>query len=321
VNELGAKGDDNEFTIDCTKEFFQMNHLQMNHVNSPQSNDVPAEIQALSWGRSYLMCPPDYFGVLYEINPWMHTENAADRDLAQEQWHYLVANLRRAGATVKTMEPVKSLPDLVFTANAGLVNGPCFIPSKFTYPERQPEVIYNNAWFRSHDFEIIEFSRDPQFYFEGCGDAFMVGGHLVAGYGFRTELAAHAVLARKLGVGYHSIKLVDARLYHLDMSFCPLDDRHALIVPDVWDRKSCEGLEQLIPEPLVLELDEALTFCANSVVVGKTIIMPHCPPRVGRILHKWGYEVSVSPVTEFIKAGGGVRCLTLALDVSYQNGG
>ncbi len=74
-------------------------------------------------------------------------------------------------------------------------------------------------------------------------------------------------------------------------------------------------------KPLVLELDEAMTFCANSVVVGKTIIMPYCPPRVGRILCKWGYEICVSPVTEFVKSGGGVRCLTLALDVSYQNSG
>jgi N-dimethylarginine dimethylaminohydrolase len=66
----------------------------------------------------------------------------------------------------------------------------------------------------------------------------------------------------------------------------------------------------------VLELDEALTFCANSVVIGTNMVMPACPPRVGRILESWGYDVCVSPVTEFMKAGGGVRCLTLALDVT-----
>jgi N-dimethylarginine dimethylaminohydrolase len=69
-----------------------------------------------------------------------------------------------------------------------------------------------------------------------------------------------------------------------------------------------------VPEPLVLELDEALSFCANSVVIGQNIVMPACPPRVGRILESWGFDVCVSPVTEFMKAGGGVRCLTLALD-------
>jgi N-dimethylarginine dimethylaminohydrolase len=290
----------------------------MDNAHRSDQSASSGEVRGLSWGRNYLMCPPDYFGVFYEINPWMHTDIAPDRELAHEQWHNLVATIRKAGATVKTLEPVQGLPDLVFTANAGLVDGRSFIPSKFKYPERRPEVAYNNAWFHSHDYEITEFSSDPTLYFEGCGDAFIVSGQLVAGYGFRTELATHAVLARTLDVAVHSIKLIDPRLYHLDISFCPLDERHAIIAPPVWDRKSCEGLEQLIPEPLVLELDEALTFCANSVVVGKTIIMPHCPPRVGRILQRWGYEICVCPVTEFIKAGGGIRCLTLALDVAYH---
>ena len=247
------------------------------------TTDNTYEARALDWGHTYLMCPPDYFGVFYEINPWM----------------------------------VEGLPDLVFTANAGLVNGRTFVPSKFKYPERQPEVIYNNAWFHAHDFTVAEFSSDPTLYFEGCGDAFMVNGQLVAGYGFRTELAAHAALARQLGVAYHSIKLVDDRLYHLDISFCPLDERHAIIAPVVWDKRSATDILQFIPEPLVLELDEALAFSANAIVVGKTVIMPSCSPRVGRILSKWGYEVCVSPVSEFLKAGGGVRCLTLALDVTY----
>ena len=71
----------------------------MDNLNSFEYTDTSTEASALSWGRSYLMCPPDYFGIFYEINPWMHTENATDRDLAQEQWHNLVANLRQAGAT------------------------------------------------------------------------------------------------------------------------------------------------------------------------------------------------------------------------------
>ena len=59
-----------------------------------------------------------------------------------------------------------------------------------------------------------------------------------------------------------------------------------------------------------------MTFCANSVVVGSTIVMPAVPPRVGRQLEAWGFDVVHSPVDEFLKAGGGCRCLTLALDVT-----
>ena len=71
-----------------------------------------------------------------------------------------------------------------------------------------------------------------------------------------------------------------------------------------------------MPEQLVLERDEAETFCANSVVVGRNVVMPSCPVEVGRQLEAWGFSVAVVDVSEFQKAGGACRCLTLALDVT-----
>src|SRR5260370_15842025 len=109
-----------------------------NHAN------ISLEAIPLSWGKSYLMCPPDHFGVFYEINPRMHQENRPDFDLAIEQWHNLVSNLRRAGPTVETIEPVKELPDMVFVANAGLVDGHRLILGRFRHPERQPESRYTS---------------------------------------------------------------------------------------------------------------------------------------------------------------------------------
>lgn len=269
----------------------------------------------LAWGKSYLMCPPDHFGIFYEINPWMDKDARLDIDLAHQQWHNLVTNLEIAGASVKAIEPVESLPDMVFVANAGLVNGRHLVLSRFRYPERQPESTYAAEWFHLRGREVIELPGEPGMCFEGGGDAFPYRGQLLAGYGFRTDLAAHAALADVLGVKVHSIHLIDPRFYHLDISFCPLDNRHAIVNPAAWDRESCKVIEQLVPEPLVLELDEAITFCANSVVVEKTVVMPNCPPRVGRILESWGYNICVSPVGEFLKAGGAIRCLTLPLDM------
>ena len=91
----------------------------------------------LAWGRRYLMCPPEHFGVLYEINSWMHTEVAVDVDTARAQWDGLVAGLQASGAQVEVMDPVDGLPDLVFTANAGVVNAGQFVPARFRHPERQ----------------------------------------------------------------------------------------------------------------------------------------------------------------------------------------
>jgi N-dimethylarginine dimethylaminohydrolase len=268
----------------------------------------------LLWGRRYLMCPPRHFRVAYQINPWMLTEVAPDADRAQEQWDNLVATLEHAGATIEIQPPQEDWPDLVFTANAGIVNGDQFVPARFRHPERQGETACDTAWFAAHGFAIAELPLGVCQ--EGAGDALPFGSSLVAGYRFRSDAASHAYLSRLTGTAVRSIELVDARFYHLDLTLCPLDSRRAIIAPQGWDRYGCAVMEALIAEPLVLELDEALLFCANSVVVGTTVVMPACPPRVGRQLEAWGFDVVVCDVGEFLKAGGGCRCLTLALDVN-----
>jgi N-dimethylarginine dimethylaminohydrolase len=278
--------------------------------SSPVERSEPT---GLTWGRRYLMCPPAYFDVLYEINPWMHRDVKVDLERARGQWERLVDALRAAGAAIEVMEPHPDLPDLVFTANAGIVNRDQFVASRFRHPERQAEVPYDIEWFEKHGFVVDTLPDGVSF--EGAGDALPFGRALLAGYRFRSDAGSHAYLSQLTGAAVRSVELVDARLYHLDLTFCPLDDRRAIVAPDAWDSYGRRVVEALVPEPLVLGLDDALLFCANSVIVGTNVVMPSCPPAVGRRLEAWGFDVVVSPVDEFLKAGGGCRCLTLALDV------
>ncbi|MGH9189954.1 MAG: dimethylarginine dimethylaminohydrolase family protein [Acidimicrobiales bacterium] len=273
---------------------------------------------ALGWGRRFLMTPPEHFEVLYEINPWMHREVAVDADRAMDQWRALVAALVGAGAAVETLEARRGLPDLVFTANAGVVDGSRFVPSRFHHPQRQAEVSHYVAWFESHGYKVVDLPSGTAH--EGAGDALPFGKAFLSGSSFRSDAAAADVLAALLDVAVVPVHLADPRLYHLDLTFCPLDDRRAMVAPGAWTADSWRAVESLVPEPLVLSDDEALAFCANSVVVDRTVVMPTCPPRIGRRLEAWGFDVVVVEVDEFLKAGGGCRCLTLALDVDPGRG-
>ena len=276
----------------------------------------------LPWGRRYLMCPPQHFGVLYEINPWMHREVAVEPDTAAAQWDTLVATLRTAGAEVEVMDPHAEVPDLVFTANAGLVNAGGdgagrFVPAHFRHPERQPETEVDAAWFAERGWAVDRLPEALDH--EGAGDALPFTPErgrtvLLSGYSFRSDASAATELSRLLGCPVRPVQLVDPRLYHLDLTFCPLDDRPAIVAPLGWDTYGRKVVEALVPEPLVLTDDEALSFCANSVVVDRTVVMPTTPPRVGRRLEAWGFDVVECRVDEFLKAGGGCRCLTLSLD-------
>jgi N-dimethylarginine dimethylaminohydrolase len=267
------------------------------------------------------MCPPLHFGVLYEINPWMHREVSVDRDRGHAQWEQLVVNLRAAGAEVELLEPHEHVPDLVFTANAGLVDAGrnVFVPSTFRHPERQPETPVFAEWFAAAGWDVAPLPDGVTH--EGAGDALPFRGALLSGYRPRSDAAAGPVISRLLDVPVRTVELVDDRLYHVDLTFCPLDDRHALCAPIGWDAYGRKVVEALVPEPLWLDDDEALAFTANSVVVGRTVVMPSTPVRVGRQLEAWGFTVVESPVTEFLKAGGGCRCLTLALDVTLRHDG
>ena len=278
----------------------------------------------LSWGRRYLLCRPDHFTVAYEINPFMHVQVHPDAAAAAAQFDGLVEALRAAGAALEFLEPAAGLPDLVFTANAGVVDGDVFVPSLFRHPERQGETPHDVAWFAAHDYRVTPLEGTEPF--EGAGDVLPFGGGpgaahgpvLVAGYRMRSTVGAHTRLAALLGVPVRTVELIDERYYHVDLVFCPLDERRALIAPQGLDRYGCRVLEELVPEPVWLEDDEAISFCANSVVVDDVVVMPSCTPRLGKILEGAGLTVVVAPVGEFLKAGGGCRCLTLALDVDLS---
>lgn len=258
--------------------------------------------------------------MLYEINPWMRHAVPVDVDLALEQWHGLRDALVAAGAEVETIDQPEGVPDLVFTANAGLLDARSrrFVPAHFRHPERRPETEVFASWFATRGWEVERLPESVVH--EGAGDALPFAGELLSGHRPRSDLAAAPLLAGLLDVPVRTVELVDDRLYHLDLTFCPLDDRRALCAPLGWDAAGRRVVEDLVPEPLWLTDDEALAFCANSVVVGDVIHMPTCPPRVGRQLEAWGFHVVVCPVDEFLKSGGGCRCLTFALDVDLSGG-
>ena len=65
----------------------------------------------------------------------------------------------------------------------------------------------------------------------------------------------------------------------------------------------------------MLTEEEALSFCANSVVVGRTVVMPACPDRVREQLRTGASRSWSVDVGEFHLGGGSVRCLTNPLDV------
>ncbi|MEM7612070.1 MAG: arginine deiminase-related protein [Pseudomonadota bacterium] len=262
-----------------------------------------------------LMCAPDYFTVDQAINPWMAgNEGQLDRALAERQWNTLVDAISEF-ADVVTIEPQPGLPDMVFTANAGVVYGDKAIASHFMPHERRPEEAHFKNWFRDNGFKLLDL--DEKLGFEGAGDCLIDRGGpwLWTGFGFRTEIEAHPVIGDYLGRELVSIRLTDARFYHIDTCFCPLTDGFLMYHPPAFDYESRLAIESRVPphKRIVVDTEDAGNFACNAVNVGHEVFVHTASSPLKARLMLAGFRVHEIELSEFLKSGGSAKCLTLKL--------
>jgi N-dimethylarginine dimethylaminohydrolase len=279
---------------------------------APPGESPPHRNRTMTPPRRILMCPPDHFGIEYEINPWMDRRVGAESARSHQQWWALHDALCDLGVVVERIEPVAGLPDLVFTANAGLIYRDTFVSARFRHGVREGETPLFDRRAREQGFRVVTLPGGV--HFEGAGDALFCGETLYGGYGFRSAARGLHAIGRLLDVEVLPLELVNPRFYHLDTCFCPLDAGAALYYPGAFDDYGLAVLRARIPRLIEVTAEEAASFSCNAVVVGRTVILNEGAPRLARSLGAAGYAVRPLPLTEFIKAGGSAKCLTLRLD-------
>jgi arginine dihydrolase len=283
----------------------------MNSANSfPQRE---SSIKAL--GPTFLMCSPELYEVNYVINPWMEGNmHASSKRKAAAQWEQLRSAISRF-ARVELVRPQPGSPDMVFTANAGLVRHGVVALSRFLHPERQGEEPHFSKWFGDSGFAVRQMPRDTPF--EGEGDALFEwdGSRLWAGHGVRTLESTHRWLVDIWRVEVISLRLVDPRFYHLDTCFCPLFGGYLMYFPKAFDAESLAKIEARYPQNKRICVDDsdALRFACNAVNVGRVIVLNEISAELSHRLETLGFSVVQVPLSEFLKAGGAAKCLALRL--------
>lgn len=259
------------------------------------------------------MCRPTHYTIAYEINPWMRVTRQVAQAVAARQWQALYNLLTRTlRVPIRLLRPVKGLPDLVFTANAGLLAEGTFIRTNFRHPERRGEEAIVERYFRQRGHRVVTLPRE--FNFEGEGDALWVGETLYLGFRFRTDASVHERLAKILQRRVLSLELVDKRFYHLDTCFCPLDETSVLWYPGAFDRYGCKVIETHVHDPVPVSTSDALKFCCNAVVIDRTVILHHGVSKpLRKELECRGFVLYEVDLSEFLKAGGSAKCLVLRI--------
>ena len=259
------------------------------------------------------MCPPEHFTVEYAINPWMDTTVAVDASLALKQWELLRITLNDLGHTVHVLSPVPGLPDMVYAANGAFSVDGTVYGARFKHPQRSDEALVHREFYTTGDWTFAS----PIHVNEGEGDfAYLpgaYGGVVLAGYGFRTDRAAHGEAQEVLGRPVISLKLVDPAFYHLDTALAPLDDRHVAYYPGAFSVASQRVLAQLFPDAVIADRADAEAFGLNLVSDGRHVILNTEAVAMGEKVRAAGYLPVHVELSELKRGGGSVKCAVAEL--------
>jgi N-dimethylarginine dimethylaminohydrolase len=270
------------------------------------------------------MCPPDFFDVVDQKNPYMVRESPVNRVKARSQWDSLCSVLQQNGFEVETIAPVEGLEDMVFAANQVFVGeksgyGKFVVPSRMVYDSRQREVPFYMDWCRQHGYQVIELDLiNTNDNLEGHGDLLWHpdGSRVYAGFGFRSTqggVEKFAAAMSKMGIPVVPLQLADPYCYHLDTCLCPLNAEAALIFPGAFSAEALASLHQFWKRLHLLTADEAHRFMGNGIVAVSSYITPYVTPQLETMLHQEGLNPIIVHTSEFEKAGGSCFCMKMVL--------
>ncbi len=286
--------------------------------------------------KTVLMSDAKHFSTEQPINPYYHPIEV-DYKKAIEEHEIIYGLLSRAGIQITKVPSPTICQDGVYTANWALVRGNKAVLSRLPNA-RHDEEAYAEKVLTYLGKKVYHLPKGLKF--SGQGDALACGDLLFCGSGYRSDIAAQAYVAKKLGYKRIQLKALpelnpngkpmtnaasgwpDSFFYDIDLAIAiikgPIDGKKGLIAycPEAFTPKSRKLLKNLdLVDKIEVSLDEAkLGFATNLVSSGKTVIMSSHAPKLSKELKKHGLEVLTADITELCKGGGFIRCITLTLD-------
>lgn len=256
------------------------------------------------------MCPPDFFSIEYSINPWMKRDNNVIKEKASAQYNFLKTSFINASASVNELTPAAGLPDMVFATNAGYAGNNTFIKANFRARQRKREADKAEEYFAALGYRVFIMPED--IYFEGEGDLIRSESKYFLGCGIRSDRKAAEYIGRIIDREIVPLELVNPYFYHLDTCFGPLNDDLIVINEEAFTEKSLKEIQGSFKNVIAANRQDNSVLGCNLIVVGTNVFLGKgISENLKRELLKFGYTVNEIEMSEFLKGGGSVKCLSL----------
>lgn len=260
--------------------------------------------------REVFVCPPEYVALEYSINPWMDPAAGFSRQLACEQWETLIETYRSVlgPEKVHVCPPREGLTELCFFGDSVFLCEDKALFGAFRHPERAPERDYVQAYLEARGFH--SHSVPEGVYFEGAGETVLWQDKVLFGFGKRSDEVVRHFLRQTFGKDTIDLELETDAFYHLDTAFLPLSDELIAYYPGAFGPIDNATIESFDCEQLIVSEEDAKAFACNAIVWDR-VVFGSRGVKLWDDLRRRGYTVYELDVSEFLKLGGGIKCLTL----------
>jgi N-dimethylarginine dimethylaminohydrolase len=261
--------------------------------------------------KKVLICPPTYYDIRYSINPWMKVGEAIDRDKLQRTYEEIKRIYQNLGVEIHEITPDPELPDMCYSANYGLIKDNIFIPSNFRFPERAREAAIAAKYFQEKfGFEIKKLPEN--IYFEGQAELLPTDGIYFFGWGKRSSQEAKTYLEELLKKPIIDVHLIDPYYYHLDTCFVALSEDVALVNPKAFSPEDLEKIKSKFQKVVFTNAIDNKIMACNLVKIEKNLIIAKgLSDELKTKLLGLGYTLHEIDMSEYLKGGGSIKCITL----------
>lgn len=257
-----------------------------------------------------LLCPPNFYGIEYEINPWMHISNQVITQNAFSAYYQIKEIYLSLGMEIHEIQPENGLPDMVYSANFGQVSGQRFLKANFKYPQRRKEADLAAAYF-AEKFGFATESLPEDIYFEGQGDLLNDGKRFFLGWGKRSDQKAKPYIEKFLNTEVIDFELINPYYYHLDTCFAPLTPDLVMINPKSFKPEGIQKVYDSFANVIETNDEDNQVLACNLVHSGKNIVFAKGTSKPLREkLQTLGYTIHEVDMTEYIKGGGSIKCVS-----------
>ena len=276
------------------------------------------------------MSGAEYFDDGFAINPYMDDQIPVDIAKATSEHAEIKRCFETAGIEVVIVPAPADCQDGVYTANWALIYGNKALMSNLPN-KRKDEEPYAEEVLKNLGFEIVKFPEN--LHFSGQGDALQCGNYLFTGTQYRTSFEVHPLLSQHTGLEVVGLQTVpelndagepvinsvtgwpDSFFYDLDLGLAVITPNLIAWCPEAFTPESQAKIRSLLDiDKIEVSFEEATKASAcNLVSTGETIIMGSRAPQLKGMLESRGFKVLAPDVTELMKGGGFIRCMSLTI--------